>query len=148
MLKLQEWAMIKTLGDNGVPKARIAQQLGIDRKTVDRALQRDEAQASSRGSRGSKLDPFKPYIQRRLKVYDLTAKKLFHEIEAQGYAGSYELVKRYVRDIRPRKAKEQAFVRFETAPGEQAQVDWADFGHHRASRTKEAAVLFHHGAGL
>lgn len=122
MLKVQEWAMIKTLRDNGVPKARIAQQLGIDRKTVDRALQREEAQASSRGSRGSKRDPFKPYIQRRLKVYDLTAKKLLGEIEAQGYAGSYELVKRYVRDIRPRKAKEQAFVRFETVPGEQAQA--------------------------
>lgn len=143
MLKVQEWAMIKTLGDNGVPKARIAQQLGIDRKTVDRALQRDEAQASSRGSRGSKLDPFKPYIQRRLKVYDLTAKKLFHEIEAQGYAGSYELVKRYVRDLRPRKAKEQAFVRFETAPGEQSQVDWAEFGtiEHRGRRRRLSCFI-------
>jgi len=154
MLKVQEWAMIKTLRDNSVPKARIAQQLGIDRKTVDRALKRDEARASSRGSRGSKLDPFKPYIQRRLKVYDLTAKKLFDEIEAQGYDGSYELVKRYVRDIRPRRAREQAlwnrystgqaFVRFETAPGEQAQVDWADFGaieHRGRSRPLSCFIM-------
>lgn len=136
--------MIKTSRENGVPKARIARQLGIDRKTVDRCLQRDEARASPRGSRGSKLDPFKPYIQRRLQVYDLTARKLFAEIEVQGYEGSYELVKRYVRGIRAKKAKEEAFVRFETPPGEQAQVDWADFGtieHGGRSRSLSCFIM-------
>jgi transposase len=62
-----------------------------------------------------------------LAKYDLTAMKLFAEIQAQGYRGKYAVVQRYVRSIRPPKIQ-PAVVRFETAPGQQAQVDWSPFG--------------------
>ena len=63
----------------------------------------------------------------RLGEYpDLTAVRLFEEIKAAGYAGGYTQVKEYVRKVRPR-APEEPVVRFETPPGHQGQVDFADF---------------------
>ena len=43
-----------------------------------------------------------------------------------GYPGGYGQVKRYVRAVRPRDPVEPV-VRFETPPGHQAQVDFAEF---------------------
>ncbi len=57
---------------------------------------------------------------------ELTAVRLFEEIKAAGYSGSYTQVKEYVRRVRPRPP-EEPLVRFETAPGHQGQVDFADF---------------------
>ena len=75
----------------------------------------------------SKLDPYKPLIDTRLKEYPkLTAVRLFKEVRAAGYPGSYNQVKRYVRKVRPRPPEEPV-VRFETAPGRQGQVDFAHF---------------------
>ena len=48
---------------------------------------------------------------------------LDREVRALGYQGSYSTVVQYVRPRRRHKQPE-ATMRFETAPGEQAQVDW------------------------
>lgn len=119
--------MLKALLEEGVPKTRIAEKLNIDRKTVARHAEDTEPSAHERNARYSVLDPFKPHIQQRLARYELTAMKLFAEVQMQGYRGSYPSVQRYVRSIRPAKPQ-PAFVRFETAPGQQAQMDWSPFG--------------------
>lgn len=119
--------MIKALLEEGVPKTSIAEDLGIDRKTVARYASDDTLPKYKRAPMPSLLDPFKDYVRQRLAKYDLTAMKLFAEIQPQGYHGSYMLVQRYVKQIRPPKPQ-PAFVRFETAPGLQAQVDWSPFG--------------------
>jgi len=146
MIGVKEWAMAKILEEQGVSKTEIARRLGIDRKTVGRALQREEVPIyptgsckDSRPQRPSKLDPYKEYIQRRLERYEkLSATKLYLEIQKEGYQGSYETVKRYVAAIRPRPRQEEAFCRFETGPGEQSQVDWGEFGTiwHQGRRRK------------
>ena len=125
----KEWIMIRTLLDEGVPQTRVADLLQIDRKTVARHAEDAEPPNASHGRapRYSVLDPFKDHIQRRLAKYDLTAMKVFAEVQAQGYRGSYPIVQRYVHGIRPPKPK-PAFVRFETEPGQQGQVDWSPFG--------------------
>ena len=123
----KEWIMLKALLEEGVPKTRIADNLRVDRKTVARHAEESEPPTRKRHTRSSTIDPFKEHIQQRLAKYELTAMKLFAEIQAQGYRGSYPVVQRYVRHIRPAKIK-PAFVRFETAPGQQAQVDWSSFG--------------------
>ena len=123
----KEWIMLKALLEEGVPKTRIADQLGISRKTVARHNPDTEPPAHVRDARYSVLDPFKPYIQHRLAKYELTAMKLYAEVAAQGYRGSYPVVQRYVHQIRPPKPQ-PAFVRFETAPGQQGQMDWSPFG--------------------
>ena len=43
-----------------------------------------------------------------------------------GYAGGYTTVKTFVQSIKEKKTR-IAYMRFETEPGRQAQVDWGDF---------------------
>jgi transposase len=52
--------------------------------------------------------------------------RLWRELRERGYAGGYTAVKRAVRDLRPGSITPFE-VRFETPPGEQAQVDFARF---------------------
>jgi transposase len=117
-------------------KAAIARKLGISRRTVhhliatgqlDREMDADPVVYGPRRPMPSKLDPYKPLIDARLAEYPkLTAVRLFEEARAAGYPGSYNQVKRYVRTARPRPPEEPV-VRFETPPGRQGQVDFADF---------------------
>ena len=73
------------------------------------------------------IDEFAKYLRERIAAYPgLTAKRLMREIRARGYEGGYTSVKDFVREARP--PKETRFERrFETPPGKQAQVDFAEF---------------------
>jgi transposase len=55
-----------------------------------------------------------------------SAKRLFDEIRAAGYTGGYTQLKQHVRGVRPAPPPEP-LIRFETAAGHQAQVDFASF---------------------
>jgi transposase len=129
MITIEERFMIKHLHKEGVPKTRIARELGLNRRTVDRAIDGNEKHVNKSESqpRTSILDPYKDYIRQRLDKYDLTATRIQREITEQGYPGSYTILRQYVQQLKKAKPK-PAFVRFETSPGEQAQMDWADFG--------------------
>ena len=73
------------------------------------------------------VDRFEPYLRERLAAYSaLTARRLFREIKERGFSGGYSVVRDRVRDIRPARSAGYE-VRFETPPGEQAQVDFARF---------------------
>jgi transposase len=120
----------------GLTKSAIAEKLGVDRTTIyrwirkgelDRDLDEEPVRYSSRPPVPWKLDPYKPIIRERLKQYpELSAVRLFEEVKAAGYDGGYTQMKVYVRQVRPRPP-EQPVIRFETPPGRQAQVDFADF---------------------
>lgn len=119
--------------DRGLSKTTIAQQLGISRRSIhhwiatgqlDRDL--DAAIPRSAAPRPQQLDRFKPLIQERLTTYPaLSAVRLFQECRAGGYPGGITQLRDYVARIRPRPAPEPV-VRFETAPGVQAQFDFAE----------------------
>lgn len=118
--------------EQGLSKTAIAERLGISRRTLhywlatgqlDRPL---DASTVHYPPRPTKLDPFKPLIDERLETYpELTAVRLFEEVRAAGYPGSLTQLKRYVRAVRPRPEPEP-IVRFETPPGQQGQVDFAE----------------------
>lgn len=144
MLKVEDRFMIKELHRTGVSISDIARLTGHDRKTVRAVIaaplirQRRPARP-----RASKLDPYTSYLQQRLADGVFNAQKLFHELQAQGYPGQRGLVRTFVQPFRQARAA-QAIVRFETAPGEQAQVDWGHFGtiEHRGRPRKLYAFLF------
>ena len=79
----------------------------------------------SRGDRGAPTTSC--VLRERLAAYPgLSAVRLLRELRERGFGGGYTAVKRAVQDIRP--DRERRFeVRFETPPGEQAQVDFARF---------------------
>ena len=107
----------------------IADDLGIARNTVRRYLNSPEAmRPKPRLPRASKLDPYTGYIDRRLDEGLDNCVVLHRELKGLGYDGGYSILKAYVSPRR-RRRQPDATVRFETAPGEQAQVDWGSLAY-------------------
>jgi transposase len=128
VINLGEVVMILELHRQGLKISAIARQLGMDRKTVRRYIERglEPPTYGPRQPQPRSTDSF-PYLRERVAAYpDLTAVRLWRELRERGYAGGYTAVKRTVREIRPQPIKPFE-VRFETPPGEQAQVDLARF---------------------
>jgi transposase len=117
---------IKSLHKQGLSIKAIARRLGISRNTVRKAL-RAGPPKYERPARPSKLDPYKDYLKKRLNDFpELCAVTLFEEIQSLGYTGGLSILKDFTRPHRVRRREPS--VRFETAPGAQAQVDWSDLG--------------------
>ncbi len=136
MIKWETRVLLVHYLEQGLSKAAIARRLGIDRRTIHRwivegQLTRDVetdllAQRVRRQSRPVKLEPYKAIIQSRLDAYpELSAVRLLAEIRAAGYTGGYSQLTLYVHQVRPRPEPEPV-IRFETEPGHQAQVDFAE----------------------
>src|SRR5262244_1683505 len=129
VVTLGELMMILELHRQGLKVSAIARQLGIDRKTMRRYIARgvEPPTYGPRLHQQKSTDPFLPYLRERLAAFPgLTAVRLWRELRERGYAGGYTAVKRAVRGIRPDPVTPFE-VRFETPPGEQAQVDLARF---------------------
>jgi transposase len=121
---------IEVLHRQGKGVRAIARETGVARNSV-RAVLRGlhDGRYGPRLTRPTKLDPYKEYLQRRLKAAGkirLPATALMREIRALGYAGGYTQLTDYLRTIRPVAAPEP-IVRFETEPGHQLQIDFVDF---------------------
>jgi transposase len=125
MLKKEDFGMIKTLNKQGAFIKDIAAELGVHPKTVSRAIARGGAPKPQRKKRGSKLEPYKPKIDKLLSENVWNTMVILREIQAEGYDGEETLVRRY---IRPKRVLQpgRATVRFETQPGEQLQSDWGE----------------------
>lgn len=65
----------------------------------------------------------------------IPATVLWREIQSQGFDGGERIVRKFVATLRPVPAPDP-LVRFETAAGDQMQVDWVEF------RRREGANLF------
>src|SRR4051812_38647668 len=118
----------------------VARRFGVHHSTVRRALLDDPPGGAHVGTSG--LDPFKPYLIERLtELPELTAVRLFGELQERGYDRGITLLRNYVAQVRrPRYRK--AYLRLEPEPGEQAQVDWGSFGHLRIGTTQRPLSVF------
>lgn len=136
MIGREKRMLLRHYLEEGQSKSAVARKLGISRDTLhrlirtgqlDRDLDEEPVRYKARRPVATKLEPYKPMLLARLKAYpELSAERLYREIQAAGYPGGYTQVKEFVRKARPRPAPEPV-VRFETAPGHQMQVDWAEF---------------------
>jgi len=120
---------IQTLYREGVSVSAISCLTGFDRKTIRKYLQAGGIpRYGPREPRPSKLDAFKGYLEGRLNAGVWNAVVLLRELRERGYAGSYTILKAYLQPRR-RAARETAVRRFETPPGQQAQLDWGHLGY-------------------
>ena len=108
--------------------AAIQAATGHDRKTIQKVVTPGtDGNDRARRSRGSTLDSYHESIRKRWDEGCQNAPVLWEELCDQGFTGSLSLVKQRVAPLRPQRGVEPT-QRYETAPGEQAQCDWADFG--------------------
>jgi transposase len=133
MVHLEEWMEIRELHRLGVSQSEIARRLGVDRKTVRKYLQAPPEIYGPRATRPGKVEPYSRYLRERWEQGVRNAHKLFLEIVPRGYTGRERQVRAWVAPWRAEE-RERAFVRFETAPGEQSQLDWGHFGNFLSHR--------------
>ena len=129
VLKLEKIVMLQELKREGLSISAIARRTGLDRKTVRKLPDRGLAAPaySPREPRPRLLEPYEDYLAEKIgNCPDLSGRRLFREIRERGYEGGYTAVTAHLRAIRP-DAAPRFERRFETRPGEQAQVDFAEF---------------------
>ena len=110
---------------------KIAEIVGVDRKTVKRVIDRKKVILERQSvNRVSLLDPFREQIKEMLaKDPTMASTTIMHRLRDVGYMGGLSILKILVRDLKMKSLKvREAFLRLEFAPGECAQVDWGEFG--------------------
>ncbi len=109
---------------------RIARDLKISRKSVRIALGTARPKAAERATPRSRiLDPHRDAVRTMLsKSPDMQATGVLERLRAAGFSGGITVVRDLVRELRPRSIREP-FLTVDHAPGQVAQVDWADFGY-------------------
>jgi len=130
MLTQESQVEIAVLYRQGMPIRAIARQLGVSRNTVRSALRaKGPRRYGPRAPRATKLEAFEGYVRDRVDSAGdvrLPATVLLREIREQGYRGGLTQLKVLMQSLQPPK-REDPLVRFETAPGQQMQVDFVVF---------------------
>lgn len=109
-------------------RGTIAAQLGVHFDVVARVLGSFGPKAGTPRPDARVLEPYIPFVDETLARYPkLVATRIHDMLVERGYQGSIRTLRRYVRVARP-VPRNEAFLRVETLPGEQAQVDWAHVG--------------------
>lgn len=137
----------------GASIRRIAKLLSVSRNTVTNTIAEHAAARRGEGSenvglprprhrRKSLLDVHEDTINALLGRYpDITAVRLWEELQARGFEGRYTIVRDHLRELRPRPKKEPV-VRFETGPGQQGQMDYSPYDIEFTSEGKRSVNAF------
>jgi transposase len=126
MYGIDMYYTVKTLLDKGKSLREISRILGINRKTVTKI--RDQTGTGTikipKQNRSKKLDDFEEIISGFIEK-GFTA-KIMHNIlrEKHGLKIGYSTLAEYVSKLKPK----EVYVPYNTAPGEEAQVDFGYFG--------------------
>jgi transposase len=109
-------------------RGTIASELGVHFDTVARVLGSFGPKAGSPRPDARVLETYIPFVDETLARYPrLVSTRILDMLVERGYTGSLRTLRRYVLKARP-APRSEVFLRVETLPGEQAQVDWAHVG--------------------
>ncbi len=110
-------------------KRRIARELHVARKTINKYLASPAAAAAPRKPRKTKLDDFKAvireFVERDRKA---SAVVIAERLRPMGYTGELTILRRYLRTLRDIVHVPRAFIRVESSPGDRFEIDWGHFG--------------------
>ena len=128
---------IHKLNNQGWSQRQIAGQLGVARKTVKKYLLNPEQISAKRSPKPSKLDSYQGLIHQFLEQDpQVHAPVLLQRLQEAGFDGKISIVRKYLHEKRGRSKNRKAFVRFESQPGHQCQIDWGHFGSIQYGNTK------------
>lgn len=144
MKKEGEVLDIVLLKKQGLSERQIAKRLGISRPTVKKYLNNPSLVLARNQirKRRSQLDEYTENIRLWIKedAY-YRAAWIYDQLVSLGFTGSYEIVKRKVREYKEEEQK-IAYMRFETEPGRQAQADFGEFQVENPDGTVKKYYLF------
>jgi transposase len=144
VITLRELIVILDLHKEGLSVSAIAERTGLDRKTIRKYIARGiEAPVyGPREPRARVIAPYEAFVRERLAAFpELSIPRLLREIRPLGYTGGRTMLGDFVREVRPAPAPVFE-VRFETDPGQQAQVDFAHFKVVFADEPQQARVVW------
>lgn len=120
---------------DGLSIREIGRTLHHSRRVIRRAIESadpgayrlvQERPAAVLGPWKEKIDALWEESQRMPRKQRYTARKIYQELQKDGYAGSEVTVSRYVGQKRQASRAKQVFLPLEFDPGEDAQVDWGE----------------------
>jgi len=118
---LEDWALIRRLAAEGVPKTRIAERLGISRTTVVKAVQSDSPPSYERRVATTSFTAFEVRVRALLEDDpDLPAVVIAERV---GWTGSISWFRQNVKRLRPEHRKIDPADRLIWEPGDTAQCD-------------------------
>lgn len=118
---MEDWALIRRLAAEGVPKARIAERLGISRTTVIKAVKSDAPPQYVRSPGPTSFTEYEPHVRALLvEVPDMPATVLAERV---GWTGSIRWFSENVKRLRPEQRPVDPVDRITWAAGDAAQCD-------------------------
>ena len=121
VITVEDWALIRRLDADGVPKARIAARLGVSRTTVIKAVASDAPPKYVRKSVESSFAAFEPMVSALLAAEpDLPAVVLANRV---GWAGSESWFRANVARLRPEHRRVDPVDRLVWTAGDVIQCD-------------------------
>lgn len=126
MKEPEDVAVMLRLHALGWGSRRIAKELGVSRNTVRQYLRQGGWTPYAQPQRTKVLDGLEAWLEERFLRHRGNAEVVRQELLSEhGIAVSLRTVERAVAHLRQRlKAEARATVRFETAPGQQLQIDF------------------------
>ena len=118
----------------------IARQLSLHPDAVRHAIGSSDFNRPS-PLRPSITDPYLEFVRQTLDRHPrLRATRIYQMIRERGYPGSVVQLRRAVARLRP--PVREPFLRLQTFPAEQGQVDWAHFGQVSVGRARRTLSCF------
>ena len=118
---MEDWALVRRLVADGVPRRQVARELGIGRSTVDRALASDEPPKYEREPVATSFSSFEARVSVILAEYpEMPATVIAERV---GWPGSITWFRDNVRRLRPEHRRPDPADRLVWAPGDAAQCD-------------------------
>jgi len=121
VITLEDWALIRRLAAEGVPKARIAERLGVSRTTVVKAVNSDAPPVYERSPRPTSFVVFEPRV--RALLADTPEMPATVLAERVGWTGSIRWFSENVKRLRPEHRLVDPADRITWLPGDAAQCD-------------------------
>ena len=118
---MEDWALIRGLAAEGVPKARIAERLGISRTTVLKAIRADGPPRYERRPAETSFS----VVEQRVRVLLAQTPEMPATVLAErvGWTGSITWFRQNVKRLRPEFRRVDPADRLSWEPGDAAQCD-------------------------
>jgi transposase len=121
VISVEDWALIRRLVADGVPRRQVARQLGIGRATVDRAVASDRPPKYERKAAPTAFTPFEARVRAILSEHpEMPATVIAERVD---WTGSITWFRDNVRLLRPDYRRPDPADRLVWEPGDAAQCD-------------------------